>query len=521
MKRLIVPVLAALALSACTGSPTPPTSPPAPPGASTGPSGAAPATPPVDATRAAADLVRQGSEATTQVLASAPVTSEGTLAGATLNILGITATDTSTVVQFALTHPSFTGRFDDRLRNVGEWAPFLKTGNDLIRPTRSRMYANVNDSMAVVGQPYTLLPEPRALFASYAPLPAGVTEVEVLSPVTEEPMTVPVQRGAAPAASGNAELPIVGRVTYLDPNDGSNTTPVTVAVHGVRRVQDATVVYYSAVAAKGAKATNLARFGGGTTMLSFSVSGRRPFPEAMALLDHASESAYTVTYKGPLPQTCSLGSLTIDGEAARSCWAVLPQVPAGTTQVDVVIGGQQVIQDVPVTEGALTPTTDSKDKFPVLGEGWPDVPAEALATATDPEQTRQHVLPIQTVVKQDAITTAGTQLELDTTVLFAYNEATLTPEAQGVLTKAAEQVKAVGKPGKLTIVGHTDSDGPDAANMDLSKRRAQAGADALGPLLGDEYSFDVQGKGETDPIAPNDTDTGKSLNRRVTILTAQ
>ena len=138
MKRLIVPVLAALALSACTGSPTPPTSPPAPPGASTGPSGAAPATPPVDATRAAADLVRQGSEATTQVLASAPVTSEGTLAGATLNILGITATDTSTVVQFALTHPSFTGRFDDRLRNVGEWAPFLKTGNDLIRPTRSR-----------------------------------------------------------------------------------------------------------------------------------------------------------------------------------------------------------------------------------------------------------------------------------------------------------------------------------------------------------------------------------------------
>ena len=47
---------------------------------------------------------------------------------------------------------------------------------------------------------------------------------------------------------------------------------------------------------------------------------------------------------------------------------------------------------------------------------------------------------------------------------------------------------------------------------------AQAVADALGPLLGPGYSFTVEGKGETEPVASNDTDAGKAANRRVTIL---
>jgi outer membrane protein OmpA-like peptidoglycan-associated protein len=69
---------------------------------------------------------------------------------------------------------------------------------------------------------------------------------------------------------------------------------------------------------------------------------------------------------------------------------------------------------------------------------------------------------------------------------------------------------------KVQIVGHTDSDGDDAANLDLSKRRAAA----VKALLVSEFKIDagrldVDGKGESQPIDKNDTPAGKANNRRV------
>jgi outer membrane protein OmpA-like peptidoglycan-associated protein len=84
-------------------------------------------------------------------------------------------------------------------------------------------------------------------------------------------------------------------------------------------------------------------------------------------------------------------------------------------------------------------------------------------------------------------------------------------EIAGVLTESA----AV----KVQIVGHTDSDGDDAANLDLSKRRAAA----VKAVLVSEFTIDagrleVDGKGESQPIDKNDTPAGKANNRRVEFL---
>jgi len=71
---------------------------------------------------------------------------------------------------------------------------------------------------------------------------------------------------------------------------------------------------------------------------------------------------------------------------------------------------------------------------------------------------------------------------------------------------------------KLTIVGHTDNVGGDAANVPLSKSRAQAVVDYLKQKGIPESRFQlIDGKGASDPIADNATESGKAKNRRVVI----
>lgn len=66
----------------------------------------------------------------------------------------------------------------------------------------------------------------------------------------------------------------------------------------------------------------------------------------------------------------------------------------------------------------------------------------------------------------------------------------------------------------LLIIGHTDSDGEDAANMDLGMRRAQA-VRTYFQNLGVKNSISTDSKGEAQPVAPNDTPQNKRKNRRV------
>jgi OmpA-OmpF porin, OOP family len=72
---------------------------------------------------------------------------------------------------------------------------------------------------------------------------------------------------------------------------------------------------------------------------------------------------------------------------------------------------------------------------------------------------------------------------------------------------------------RIKIVGHTDSDGDDKSNLDLSKRRASSVKNALV----NNYSIDAarietDGKGELEPIAPNNSGVNKALNRRVEFI---
>lgn len=72
---------------------------------------------------------------------------------------------------------------------------------------------------------------------------------------------------------------------------------------------------------------------------------------------------------------------------------------------------------------------------------------------------------------------------------------------------------------RISIVGHTDSDGEEAFNQELSERRAAAVKRHLVETFGiDASRLETAGYGESVPAAPNDTPEGKQQNRRVELV---
>jgi OOP family OmpA-OmpF porin len=106
---------------------------------------------------------------------------------------------------------------------------------------------------------------------------------------------------------------------------------------------------------------------------------------------------------------------------------------------------------------------------------------------------------------------------------FEFNSADLTAADRQELDAVNQQIEAF-RPllrqnvAHMNIIGHTDSVGPEAYNQKLSERRAQAVADYFA-TEGDvpQQTLQVSGRGESEPIASNDTDAGRAQNRRVVI----
>ncbi len=69
----------------------------------------------------------------------------------------------------------------------------------------------------------------------------------------------------------------------------------------------------------------------------------------------------------------------------------------------------------------------------------------------------------------------------------------------------------------ITVAGHTDSDGPDEYNENLSLRRAYSVYSYLRDINAKVHSMWIEAYGERRPIAPNNTPSGKEKNRRVEI----
>ena len=103
-------------------------------------------------------------------------------------------------------------------------------------------------------------------------------------------------------------------------------------------------------------------------------------------------------------------------------------------------------------------------------------------------------------------------------IYFDVNKDVVKPESYGTLKEIATILNEVPDV-KVKIVGFTDSDGADAANLDLSKRRAASVKNELVKSFGvNGDRLVTDGLGEGQPVAPNDTPANKALNRRVEFI---
>jgi outer membrane protein OmpA-like peptidoglycan-associated protein len=108
------------------------------------------------------------------------------------------------------------------------------------------------------------------------------------------------------------------------------------------------------------------------------------------------------------------------------------------------------------------------------------------------------------------------KLNLPDGVTFDFAKYDLKPQFYPALNTVAATLKEYNQT-IVEVSGHTDSIGSDAANQTLSERRANAVA---GYLMGQGVQrerFEIVGMGERYPVASNDTDSGRALNRRVEI----
>jgi OOP family OmpA-OmpF porin len=100
---------------------------------------------------------------------------------------------------------------------------------------------------------------------------------------------------------------------------------------------------------------------------------------------------------------------------------------------------------------------------------------------------------------------------------FAFDSAELDAASRAALDDAVAVIKSHSAV-KLDVVGYTDSSGPEAYNLKLSKRRAQAAIDYLVSKGVDANMLRAAGRGEADPVASNDSRDGRARNRRVELV---
>ncbi|MFJ2982145.1 MULTISPECIES: type IVB secretion system protein IcmH/DotU [unclassified Pseudomonas] len=150
-------------------------------------------------------------------------------------------------------------------------------------------------------------------------------------------------------------------------------------------------------------------------------------------------------------------------------------------------------------------------------------PLPALVPLGDPQQERLSTLLVEEIA-QGLVSVHDSAdhsvVTLPAHGMFASGSAQLAGDLRAVLERVADALSAV--PGEVWVVGHTDNQLPSprarlASNAELSMARASSVAQFLSARAGPATRYLSEGRGDTEPLVPNDSPTNRARNRRVEI----
>ena len=239
------------------------------------------------------------------------------------------------------------------------------------------------------------------------------------------------------------------------------------------------------------------------------------------------------TTQAPPPPTTTEAPAPIDpvaftGTFADNALTITGEVPDEATRAQVIDGfqaqyapaGITVIDELTINEN----TTLEGGTLDLIGEvSSEDAKAAVVTNATKVADsvgmTVNDQLTIGELSLDDEVVALQVELdalqaEIQENVVFDPASDAITPTAAATLDKVVAAMTKYQRP-VVEVGGHTDSDGSDTLNLELSARRAEAVAAYLVDGGIDTARLIGTGFGESDPVAPNDTDENKLKNRRV------
>jgi outer membrane protein OmpA-like peptidoglycan-associated protein len=166
-----------------------------------------------------------------------------------------------------------------------------------------------------------------------------------------------------------------------------------------------------------------------------------------------------------------------------------------------------------VVGGAIGKATGSTARGAIIGAA-----VGGAAGAIIGHQMDQKAKEIQQTVAGAEVTRVGEGLVVTfaSGLLFDVDSSTLRSESKKNLDNLASSLSNFGD-SKLLLVGHTDAQGSDEYNLALSRRRSDAVASYLESRGVSSMRVQTSGRGETEPVASNDSDSGRQQNRRVEV----
>lgn len=210
------------------------------------------------------------------------------------------------------------------------------------------------------------------------------------------------------------------------------------------------------------------------------------------------------------------------GECVQALYTkqnVAPECTASTLPIAVYTA------EPPPPAPAPEPAATMPDDAPVAAATPEPVPVEQTSETAAPVISAVPA-PIPEVEQIQAAPTTELVTTIKGDALFAFDRTDIKPEARKQLSEIVGKLKVQQSIEEIVISGHTDADGSETYNQELSKKRAEA----VKQFLVDEGVVSkrlvLQALGEALPVASNDTEEGRAKNRRVeisvqTVTTAQ